>query len=95
MNLFDIIEQLPLREGGATPFSKSLVQPFDGFENAFKRGIERTPGLRISIPICIENQSNSVTLSLVSRETNEICRRNLNINEAIEEVGPFYLQIKR
>ncbi len=95
MDLIKMIEQIPLRECRAIPFRESLVQPFGGFEDAVKRTVQRFPCVELSIPIRIENQPDSVSISLVSRQHDEICRCELDIDNRIEEIGPFYLQIQR
>ena len=94
-NILDIIELLPLRKGGAISFGESPVQSFCGFKDAVEHSVERLPDLGITIPIRIEDQPDSVTISLVSRQCDVICRRELDIDKGIEEIGPFYLQIQR
>lgn len=95
MDFYRLLENLPSGKCGGGSFRESLIQPFGGFEDAVKRCVERLPYLNITIPVRIENQPDSVAITLVRRQCDEVCRRELNIDKGIEEVGPFYLQIKR
>ena len=95
MDFYRLLENLPSGKCGAGSFRESLIQPFGGFEDAVKRCVERLPYLNITIPVRIEDQPDYVAITLVSRQCDEVCRRELNIDKGVEEVGPFYLQIKR
>lgn len=95
MHLLKLLETFPLRKCGASSFRESVVQPFCGFKDAVERSVKRLPYFNITIPISIEDQPDSVAITLVSRQCDEVCRRELDVDKCIEEIGPFYLQIKR
>ena len=95
MYLLKLLQSLPLRECGASSFREGVVQPFCGFKDVVERSVQSLPYFNITIPISIKDQPDSVAVTLVSRQCDEVCRRELDIDKGIEEVGPFYLQIKR
>lgn len=95
MDYLRILESLPLRKSGASSFGERSIQPFCGFKDIVERGVESLPDFSFTIPISIEDKPDSVAITLISRQCDEVRRRELDIDKGVEEIGPFYLQIKR
>lgn len=95
MNFLTSLENFPLRKRRAVFFRDSPIQPFGGFKDVVESSVERRPNFVLTVPIRIEGQPDSMTITLLSRQCDEVCRSELDIDKGIEEIGPFYLQIQR
>ena len=90
-----MLAEIPLRESGAVAVRESRIQPLGGVPDALEGDIETRPSLILTVSISLEGDPDSMSGVLITRKQDKICRRALKVDESIEEIGPFYLQVKR